>query len=93
MPARQQPDRTGAEAYQRLRHERAEAVVAYARRIGQQKQVSTNRVAMAVRDLMLPFFLRRAASDTTQNWLYDYRLEWDRTLTATTAAAELSGPR
>ena len=48
---------------------------------------------MAVRDLMLPFFLRRAASDTTQNWLYDYRLEWDRTLTATTAAAELSGPR
>lgn len=76
--------------FYRLRHARAEAVVAYARTIRDQKMTSTSRLAMVVRDLMLPIFLRKAASDTTQNWLYDYHVDWTTRLQATTTAATLT---
>lgn len=73
------------DTFHRLRHERAEAVVAYARKISDQKKISTSRVAMVIRDLMLPLFLRRASSDTTQNWLYDYRVDWNQRLESSSA--------
>lgn len=67
--------------FYRLRHHRAEAVVAYARKISDQKKTPRSRLARSLRDLMLPIFLRRASSDTTQNWLYDYSVAWSTNLT------------
>ena len=31
---------------------------------------------MAVRDVLLPIFLRRVARDTRLNWVYDWRSAW-----------------
>ena len=33
---------------------------------------------MMVRDLVLPVFLRKAATDTRLRWLYDHQIPWDR---------------
>ena len=83
------PIESALATFHRLRHRRAEAVVAYARTIGRRKQVSSSRLAMGLRDLMLPLFLRRAASDTTQNWLYDYQVDWATQITADMAPADI----
>ncbi|HWH26685.1 MAG TPA: NAD(P)/FAD-dependent oxidoreductase [Pseudolysinimonas sp.] len=64
--------------YQRLRQPRAEKVVAYARAINAQKRVITNRVGVAIRDALMPIFLRRAANDTRNNWLYAHTIGWER---------------
>lgn len=60
--------------YERLRRPRVEAVVAYARKLGRQKQGGSSRFATAVRDVMLPIFLRNATRDTRNNHLYAYRV-------------------
>jgi len=68
------------EAFERLQRERqprADAVVKYARVINSQKRVSRSRLAIAMRDRMMPFFLRFAANDTSNRWLYDYEIDWD----------------
>jgi len=36
----------------------------------------TNPIAISIRDLIVPMFLRKAASDTTNQWIYDYRVGW-----------------
>ena len=63
--------------FQRERQPRADAVVKYARVINGQKRVSKSRLAIAMRDRMMPFFLRMAASDTRNAWLYDYVIDWE----------------
>jgi len=70
-----EPERAFA-AYERLRRERVERVVAYSRRIGQSKAVG-NPLARWLRDAILPFALRRFASPDAHAWLYDYRVDWD----------------
>ena len=60
--------------YQAMRQPRADKVVDYARKINSQKRVSKSRVAVAIRDAMLPLFLKRAANDRSNDWLYNYRL-------------------
>jgi 2-polyprenyl-6-methoxyphenol hydroxylase-like FAD-dependent oxidoreductase len=72
------PVESALEVFYSLRHERAETVVAYARKISDQKKTSSSRLAMAVRDFLLPIFLRRVVSDTTQNWMYDYQIDWNQ---------------
>lgn len=62
--------------YAELRRARTEAIVAYARTIDAQKRTTSSRVGMAVRDLMLPIFLRRVARDTRSNWVYDWPSAW-----------------
>ncbi|WP_394771548.1 FAD-dependent oxidoreductase [Lacisediminihabitans sp.] len=69
-------DRAFAE-YQRLRQPRAEAVVKYARAINAQKRVTKSRLGVAIRDAMMPMFLRRAANDTRNNWLYNHTIQWE----------------
>ena len=66
--------------YQAERQPRADKVIEYARKIDSQKRVSKSRVAVAVRDAMLPLFLRRAANDRSNDWLYNYRLSEGRPL-------------
>ena len=46
--------------------------VTYARAINAQKRVTKSRVGVAIRDAMMPMFLRRAANDTRNDWLYNH---------------------
>lgn len=64
-------------AYERARRDRAEAVVAYAAAIDKQKRVTSNRVGIAIRDAMLPMFLRKAAGDARHDWIYDHAVPWE----------------
>lgn len=69
------PDHTVAfDGYQRERQPRAEAIVKYARAINSQKRVTTSRIGIAIRDAMMPMFLRKAANDTRNDWLYNYHV-------------------
>jgi FAD-dependent urate hydroxylase len=63
-------------AYERLRRERAEKVVAYSRRIGQSKAIS-NPVAVRLRDLVLPLALKRFANPQAHAWVYTHHVDWD----------------
>jgi 2-polyprenyl-6-methoxyphenol hydroxylase-like FAD-dependent oxidoreductase len=75
MCLREEADHEAAFArYQTMRQPRADKVVDYARKINSQKRVSKSRVAVAIRDAMLPLFLKRAANDQSNDWLYNYRL-------------------
>ena len=75
---RQEVDHEAAFArYQAARQPRADRVVNYARKINSQKRVSKSRVAVAIRDAMLPMFLKRAANDRSNDWLYNYRVAED----------------
>ena len=78
---REEADHEAASArYQAVRQPRADKVVDYARKINSQKRVSKSRVAVAIRDAMLPLFLRRAANDRSNDWLYNYRVSQGRPL-------------
>lgn len=59
-------------AYQSARQPRTDAVVKYARAINAQKRVTKSRLGVAIRDAMMPVFLRRAADDTRNDWLYNH---------------------
>ena len=73
---RDQPSHAEAfAAYQAVRQPRAAAVARYARAIDSQKRVTTSRVGVAIRDAMMPVFLRRAANDTRNDWLYNHTVE------------------
>jgi len=72
--------------YQRLRQPRAEQMVAYAQAINKHKRISTNPLAVRLRDAIVPHFLKKAAGDTTNRWIYDYHVDWD-TPTADAAPA------
>lgn len=63
--------------YQRVRQPRAEAIVTYARVINSQKRVTRNKVAIAIRDWMMPKFLAKAADDTRNDWLYNHEVNWN----------------
>ncbi len=71
------PDTEGAfAAYERLRRERVQKVVAYSRRIGQSKAIS-NPVARWLRDQIMPFALKHFANADSHAWLYAYHVDWD----------------
>ena len=74
-------------AYQRLRQPCAERMVAYAKEINKHKRISTSPLAVRKRDAVVPLFLRKAASDTTNRWLYDYRIDWNTPADTTMATA------
>jgi FAD-dependent urate hydroxylase len=63
-------------AYERLRRERAEKVVAYSHRIGRSKTIG-NPVGVWIRDLVLPFALKRFANPTAHAWIYTYHVDWE----------------
>ncbi|KQY22272.1 hypothetical protein ASD16_16785 [Cellulomonas sp. Root485] len=63
---------TAFAAYQAARQPRTDAVVKYARAINAQKRVTRSRLGVAIRDAMMPMFLRRAANDTRNDWLYNH---------------------
>jgi FAD-dependent urate hydroxylase len=63
-------------AYERLRRDRAEKVVAYSRRIGQSKAIG-NPIGIRIRDLVMPFALKRFANPQAHAWIYTYHVDWD----------------
>ncbi|HEY3231399.1 MAG TPA: FAD-dependent monooxygenase [Roseiflexaceae bacterium] len=62
--------------YERLRRARVERMVEWARSLGGMKTV-TNPIQVWLRDLMLPFFLKRSANPTALDWVYAYTVDWD----------------
>lgn len=77
---RDEPDIAAAlRVYEQIRRPRAEAVVAYSREISNRKQTGTG-ISAWLRDIMLPHFLKRAATDTGQDWLYEPLPDFDSRL-------------
>ncbi|HEX5692554.1 MAG TPA: NAD(P)/FAD-dependent oxidoreductase [Roseiflexaceae bacterium] len=67
-------------AYEQLRRARAEKVVRASRRTGNNKAAS-NQFSRWLRDLMLPFFLKRLSASRSLDWLYSYRVAWETPVT------------
>jgi 2-polyprenyl-6-methoxyphenol hydroxylase-like FAD-dependent oxidoreductase len=71
------PDAGAAfQSFEQLRRERAERVVKFSRRRGQNK-VTANPVAHWLRDLTLPLILRTFAKEETLEWVSGYKVAWD----------------
>lgn len=82
---RDEPDvETAFATFEAQRRERVMRLVRDARRTGNQKAVS-NPILVRIRDRMLPFFLKRAASSS--DWIHAYRVEWEPTVGAPAGAA------
>jgi FAD-dependent urate hydroxylase len=70
------PDVPGAfAAYERLRRGRVERIVAHGARTSNSK--AAGPVARVLRDLMIPFLLKRVANGGSLAWMHDYRIDWD----------------
>jgi FAD-dependent urate hydroxylase len=67
-------------AYEGLRRQRAEKVVAYSHRIGRSKTIS-NPVGVWIRDLMMPVALKRFANPEAHAWIYTHHIDWDDKVT------------
>lgn len=65
--------------FEALRRPRAERVVAYSARISSSK--AAGPVARVFRDLMMPIFLKRAASAESLAWMYRHHVDWDAVTT------------
>lgn len=64
--------------YQGRRQPRVAEVIRYARAIDRRKRVSKTRLGVAIRDRMMPLFLRNAADDTRNDRLYNHDISWER---------------
>jgi 2-polyprenyl-6-methoxyphenol hydroxylase-like FAD-dependent oxidoreductase len=69
-------------AYERLRRERVERVVAQGARSSSGK--AAGPIARVLRDLVLPVILKRVASSGERSlaWVYDYHIDWDEKVAA-----------
>ncbi len=69
-------------AYEQLRRERVERVVAHGARSSSGK--AAGPIARVLRDLMLPVFLKRAASsgENSLAWMYGHHIDWDEKVAA-----------
>ncbi|HEU5103389.1 MAG TPA: NAD(P)/FAD-dependent oxidoreductase [Roseiflexaceae bacterium] len=62
-------------SYERLRRERVERMIVWARSLGGAKQ-ATNPLQVWLRDLLMPVFLRFAANPRALDWIYAYAVDW-----------------
>ena len=67
-------------AYERLRRERVERIVAHGARTSNSK--ATGPVGRALRDLMLPVILKRVARGGSLAWMHDHHIDWDEKVAA-----------
>jgi 2-polyprenyl-6-methoxyphenol hydroxylase-like FAD-dependent oxidoreductase len=72
--------------YEQLRRDRAEKIVAYSHRIGQTKTIG-NPLLFRVRNLVLPFALKRFANPEAHAWIYDYHVDWDEKVSPPAASS------
>lgn len=68
---------TAFATYKSERQPRAEKVAKYARAVDKQKRVTTSRFGITMRDAMMPFFLRKVAKSTRNDYLYNFDVGWD----------------
>lgn len=61
-------------AYDRLRRERVERIVAHGARTSNSK--AAGPIARRLRDLMMPMILRRVANGESLTWMHDYHIDW-----------------
>ena len=61
-------------AFERLRKDRVERIIAGARRTGKGK-VPSNALTRSLRDLVLPFFLKMGIKEAER--IHSYRVDWD----------------
>jgi len=61
-------------AYEKLRRTRVERIVAHGARTSNSK--AAGPVARVLRDLMMPFLLKRVANGGSLAWMHDYHIEW-----------------
>ncbi|MFN8454990.1 MAG: FAD-dependent monooxygenase [Anaerolineae bacterium] len=77
------PDPVSAFAtFEGLRRGRVERVLKQSRQTGQQK-APTGWLGRKIRDLVLPFFLRKGAQAT--EWMYTYHLDWEERISSSLA--------
>lgn len=77
------PSLSGAlAAYERLRRERVERVVKYARKLGSNK--TAGPVGRVVRDTFMPVALRLFASENAHAWMYRYHIDWSEKVSEST---------
>ncbi len=62
-------------AYERLRRDRVERIVAAGARMSSNK--TPGLVGRFVRDVMLKVLLRFVVTEKSVSWMYDYRIEWN----------------
>ena len=74
--------------YERLRRERVERVVQYARSLGSWR-VMTNAFQVWFWELLMPLFLKRSANPTALDWLYSYQVDWGAPVEGTPGPSEL----
>ncbi|MEV7805917.1 FAD-dependent monooxygenase [Microbispora sp. NPDC088329] len=67
-------------AFERLRRERVERVVAQGKRNGDGKAPGAG--GAFVRDLILPVIMRQVEKRNALAWMYDHRIAWDERVTA-----------
>lgn len=61
-------------AYEQIRRQRVERVVAYGARTNNSK--AAGPIARVLRDLMLPIIFKRTAGEESFAWVYDYHIGW-----------------
>jgi 2-polyprenyl-6-methoxyphenol hydroxylase-like FAD-dependent oxidoreductase len=74
--------------YERLRRERVERVVQYARSLGSWR-VMTNAIQVWFWELLMPLFLKRSVNPTALDWLYSYQVDWETPVEGTADPSEL----
>ena len=80
-------------AYERLRRERVERMIRWARKMGGAK-LATSSFQVWLRDLIMPLVLRLTANPAALDWIYTYTVDWDRPIgTANPAALDLQPSR
>ncbi|GIH99510.1 FAD-dependent oxidoreductase [Planobispora takensis] len=72
-------------AYERLRRDRVERIVAHGKRSGDGK--APGPAGAFVRDLMMPAFMRWVERKNTLGWMHDYRIAWDERVGAVSRPA------
>jgi FAD-dependent urate hydroxylase len=73
---RDMPDiRSAFATYEQLRRPRVERIVAWAARMNSNK--APGRMGRAVRDLVLPLFLKLQGGADAQRWIFEHHIDWD----------------
>src|SRR5215216_3318551 len=65
-------------AHEKLRRGRVERIVAHGARTSNSK--AAGPVSRVLRDLMMPFVLKRVANGESLAWMHDYHIEWQEKL-------------
>ncbi|MFB9677174.1 FAD-dependent oxidoreductase [Streptosporangium vulgare] len=72
-------------AFERLRRDRVERIVAHGRRSGSGK--APGAVGAFLRDLTLPAIMRQVEKRNALAWIHDYRISWDERVSAVPVAS------